>query len=284
MRNHPIYKLMCHSPTKIQNGRQSASVIARNLRQQLLIKWCAVSMLTIILGLLSVKLFAAENLYEQNYKAQSTYPLASLQANPETKMYVSNHKEDDNISMLEDGYDMMGSSGFEAGDVAPELALQHAKSIKADVVLVYSKYGSAKTAHSKIELIKEAAKTGKALTEKEVAEEPTSYQYYASYWAKTPMPTLGVHIIKLIPKAQQAENEPTTEVKGLKVIAVIKNSPAALAGLVRGDRLIKINNLSLDKPEDLSNAVRTLKGKLVEIRYIRDDAELTTQATLNQQR
>ncbi|HAE99726.1 MAG TPA: PDZ domain-containing protein, partial [Methylophilaceae bacterium] len=91
---------MCHSPTKIQNGRQSASVIARNLRQQLLIKWCAVSMLTIILGLLSVKLFAAENLYEQNYKAQSTYPLASLQANPETKMYVSNHKEDDNISML----------------------------------------------------------------------------------------------------------------------------------------------------------------------------------------
>ena len=76
---------------------------------------------------------ATENLYEKNYKEQNNSNLQSMQANPDTKMYVSNHFDDDNISMLESGYDMMGSSGFEAGSIAPDLALEHAKSIKADV-------------------------------------------------------------------------------------------------------------------------------------------------------
>ena len=64
---------------------------------------------------------AAENLYEKNYKEQNNSNLKSMQANPDTKMYVSNHFDDDNISMLESGYDMMGSSGFEAGSIAPDL-------------------------------------------------------------------------------------------------------------------------------------------------------------------
>ena len=91
---------------------------------------------------------ATENLYEQHYKAQNSGNLKSMQASPETKMYVSNHSDEDNISMLETGYDMIGSSGFEAGSIAPDLALTHAKSIKADVVLVYSKYASKKSALS----------------------------------------------------------------------------------------------------------------------------------------
>lgn len=59
--------------------------------------------------LLCSQLLAAEaNPYAKNYKAQNTSQLKSLSANPDTKMLLSNHKEDDNISMLEDGYDMMG--------------------------------------------------------------------------------------------------------------------------------------------------------------------------------
>ena len=82
----------------------------------------------LVLGLLASVMQiaqAADNLYEKNYKVQNAGGLVSQQANPDTKMYVSNHKDDDNISMLENGYDMMGSSGFEAGNVQSDLALAH---------------------------------------------------------------------------------------------------------------------------------------------------------------
>ncbi len=226
---------------------------------------------------------AADNLYAQNYKAQNTSNLVSLQANPDTKMYVSNHKDDDNISMLENGYDMMGTSGFEAGEVPAEFALQHAKAIKADTVLVYSKYGSAKTAASKIAVIKESAKkNGGVVDPKDMVDEPTQYKYFASYWAKLPPPLLGVHIIKLVPKNIDDEDKAAAANNGLKILAVIKDSPAEKAGLMRGDVLYKIGATVLNKPEELSPAVRQLQGQTVAIEYAREGAKAITTAQINQ--
>jgi len=233
----------------------------------------------LILGLMAFTMQLAqadENPYEKNYKAQNNGDLQSLQANPDTKMFVSNHKEDDNISMLENGYDMMGSSGFEAGDVSADLALQHAKSIKADTVLVYSKYASKKSSISKIEAIKRAAKTTGEVDESVLKQDEEQYKYYASYWAKLPMPLLGVHVIKLKPAG-----EDTVPEDGLKVLAVIKDSPAAKANLLRGDVLRKIGDVELQKPEELSVAARQYQGKTVEIAYERSGEAAITKATLN---
>jgi membrane-associated protease RseP (regulator of RpoE activity) len=241
--------------------------------------------MTKLLGLLlllaaSTNIYAAENPYEKNYKAQNLGNLVSMTANPDTKMFVSNHKDEDNISMLEDGYDLMGSSGFEETNVAPELALQHAKSIKADTVLVYRKYGSAKTKASKLQLIKEAAKKGGGEVDaKDLVEEPTQYKYYASYWAKLPTPLLGVHIIKLA--SRDSETEQIVENKGLKVLAVVKDSPAAKAGLTRGDVLLKIKDVELGKPEELSSVVRQFQGQNVAIEYEREGMKNIAQAHIN---
>lgn len=247
------------------------------------IKWMLASLLTVGTLFMASKLLAAENLYEKNYKAQNTGNLVSLQANPDTKMYVSNHKQDDNISMLESGYDMMGTTGFDAGEVSPDLALQHAKAIKADTVLVYSKYGSAMTASSKIDTYKQAAKkNGGVIDEKDLVEDDIQYKYYASYWAKLPTPMLGVHIIKLVkPTDDEDENAKKDEIKGLKVLAVIKGSPAEAAGLKRGDSLLKINETELNKPEELSGVVRKLQGQKVAIAYEHEGEVKTTQATIN---
>ena len=247
------------------------------------IKWMLASLLTVGTLFMASKLLAAENLYEKNYKAQNTGNLVSLQANPDTKMYVSNHKQDDNISMLESGYDMMGTTGFDAGEVSPDLALQHAKAIKADTVLVYSKYGSAMTASSKIDTYKQAAKkNGGVIDEKDLVEDGIQYKYYASYWAKLPTPMLGVHIIKLVkPTDDEDENAKKDEIKGLKVLAVIKGSPAEAAGLKRGDSLLKINETELNKPEELSGVVRKLQGQKVAIAYEHEGEVKTTQATIN---
>jgi hypothetical protein len=232
----------------------------------------------VLLGALSFNVLAAENLYEKNYQAQNTGNLISMQEIPDTKMYAGTRKDEDNISMLENGYDMMGSSVFEAGEVSPELALQHAKAIRADTVLVYSKYASAKTAASKMQLIKEGAKkNGGEVDAKDIAPDATQYSYFASYWAKLPTPLLGVHIIKLVSRVdgQAVEN------KGLKILAVIKDSPAAKAGLMRGDVLTKISDVDLNKPEELSAAVRKFQGQSVVVEYEREGNKAIASTQIN---
>jgi hypothetical protein len=229
----------------------------------------------------ALNLYAAENPYEKNYRIQNGNDLKSLESNPDTKMYVSNHKEEDNISMLENGYDMMGTSGFDAADTPADLALQFGKTIKADTVLVYSKYGSAKTSASKLQLIKEAAKHGGEIDAKDLAEPATEYQYYASYWAKLPPPTLGVHIIKLKKQSDPAIEAAGAEEKGLNIIAVIKDSPAAKAGMVKGDVLLKIGEVELVKPDDLFAAVKRYAGQTVPVELRRDEVNVTSTVALN---
>lgn len=225
---------------------------------------------------------AAEvNPYEVNYREQNTHHLKSLKDNPDTEIYVSNHKEDDNISMLEKGYDLIGTSGFAAFEASPDLALQHAKSIQADRVLVYRKYESAKTASSKFQLIKEAAKKGAEIDPNDLEDEPTQYQYFASYWAKLPTPSFGVHVIKL---KQGSSNEPdasAVELPGLKVIAVIQESPAAVSNLQRGDTLLKMGEVSLTSAEDLFRAVKQYAGKTIPVGLQRNGQVAEVLVTLN---
>lgn len=224
---------------------------------------------------------ADKNLFAENYKEQNTGNLKSLDPNPDTKIYVSNHKEDDNISMLENGYDMIGSSGFSATETSSDFALAHGKAIKADTVLVYRKYESASTASSKLQLIKEAARNGGEVDPNDLEEGPTQYHYYASYWAKLPMPLLGVHIIKLQRQTFENGADAIKDEPGLKLIAVIKASPAAAAGLMRGDTLLKIGDVDLAKPDDLFAAVKRYAGQTVMAKLQRNGAEQEVTIALN---
>ncbi len=283
MKNNSNYLNNNYSGNNYPRNKVGASAKAIDLKKAKL-KWILISLLAMGTLLIATELFAAENPFEKNYKAQNNTNLVSLQAKPDTKMYVSNHKDDDNISMLENGFDMMGSSGFVTGEAPADLALQHAKIIKADTVLVYTKFGSAKTVASKIALIKEAAKKGGGVVEdKDLKEEPTQYDYYASYWAKLPAPLLGVHIIKLVLFAEDEEEAAANKKinTGLKILAVIKDSPAAKAGLKRGDTLYKIDNVELNKPEELSSAVQKHQGQNVAIEFERAGIKNTANAQIN---
>jgi hypothetical protein len=223
---------------------------------------------------------AEENPYAKNYKEQNTYNLKSLNPNPDTKIFVSNHKDDDNITMLEDGFDMIGSSGFSATEASPDLALQHAKSIKADTVLIYKKYESAKTASSQLQLVKEAAKKGEDIDSNDLVEEPTVYHFYASYWAKLPMPLLGVHIIKLKKNTDQSDDG-VQALPGLKIIAVIKESPAAKASIVRGDTVLKIGDMALAEADDIFAAVKKYAGQTVAVELERKGEPTKVSVAIN---
>jgi hypothetical protein len=237
--------------------------------------------------------FADDNLYAKNYQAQNQGNLHSLQASPQPELLTGKRRDDDNITMLEDGYDLMGFSGFEAGEVPPAQALEHGRAIQADRILVYVKKAGNASPSSKMEVIKEAIKKGQSLTEKDVAAQPGKYRYYATFWAKLPPPLLGVHVIKLVPRpSAQDDDEPQTAPgpgpgpgpgpagDGVRVIAVIHGSAAERAGLLRGDQLLTINQEKVNDAATLSSLVRRYKGSSVTLNIQRKSEPLALQVTL----
>jgi hypothetical protein len=271
MLNHTITPLKGYPMDAIRNKNSN----------NILWTWVTAGFFSVALAIGSHPLKAAENNpFAAHYHAQNTSNLKSLAANPDTKIYLSNHKEDDNISMLESGHDLIGTSGFSATEASPDMALEHAKAIKADVVLFYRKYESAKTASSKIQLIKEAAKNKQEIDPNDLTEVPTQYRYFASYWAKLPPPTFGVHVIKLKKRNAQADDV-VESLPGLKVVAVIKDSPAATAQVARGDFLLKIADIELTQPEDLFKAVKKYAGTSVPLTYERAGEQGQATVTLN---
>ena len=209
---------------------------------------------------------ATQNLYQENYQQQNNNQLKSQQANPDTQLVIKNQKikdntiDKDNIAMLEDGFDMQGWSGFSADDAPESLALVHGKNIKADKVLLYVNRGDEDAA---------------AKSNDTSAEEPKLHYFYASYWVAVPMPTLGVHVVKLKKlltnrQAAEASGGEAPEEPGLKVIAVIKESAAAKSGLVRGDVILSVGDAVVNQQAELIAAVKRYKGQSIAATIMRN--------------
>lgn len=225
-----------------------------------------------VLAFCSLVVWAGDNPYATHYQAQAKGGLVSMQPEPATELLSGTRKQEDNVSMLEQGYDLMGISSFETGEVPPEQALAYGKEIKADKVLVYVGKARKGSPLGQMEFIREARKAGKELTEQDLQALP-QYRYYASYWAKLPAPLLGVHVIKLGPK--DADIVPA---EGVNVIAVIQGSPAAQAGLQRGDILLSLAGRPVNRPEELSALVAELQAQAVELQVTRGGEARTLQA------
>lgn len=221
---------------------------------------------------------AEDNPFATNYYPQNNAGLVSMQAQVEPQMFRGTKQVDDNTSMLENGFDLMGSSSFDTGETSPDLALTHAKTIKADQVLLYAKQMTSESNASKMQKMREMAKeNGGKVSEKVLANSGKRFKYTATYWAKLPPPLLGVHIVKL----NAVNNGEATPEKGLKLIAVIKDSPAAKAELMRGDVLMTIGEMKLDKPDDLFEAVAQYQGQTVAVTYEREQVPMTANVALN---
>ena len=242
----------------------------------------------IMLNLFSTLAIAEEaNLFQVNYSTQSNNNLHSLQKKPDTKIYAGMNKEKDNIRMLEDGYDLMGISSFQGSFVEPNQALKHAQAIEADAVLVYDRKINEMTRSARLRQIHDEIKkeskgeknTVIEVSEADLKDKNSKFEFYATYWAKLPPPILGLHVIKLITK--NSDTKETQQEKGLKVIAVIKDSPAFKAGIQKGDVVLAFNDVNTESPEEFSKSVFKQQGNKVKIKYARDDEEKVVAAELN---
>ena len=138
------------------------------------------------------------------------------------------------------------SQGLSVPTLPPSVALEHGKKIKADLILIYdrqinegdraSQFKQARRKAIEEKRVKDFGKvTEIEITEEDLVDPNVMYDFYASYWVKLPKPTFGTHFIEL----GQGENRENAE--GVQVIAVIKGSAAAKAGILRNDSITSIN-------------------------------------------
>jgi len=195
---------------------------------------------------------ASENPFAKSF-VKRDLPAAALQpdaAGP--KVYRGEDQVVDYQRMLENGYDMLGQTEFLAGvDVPPALLEQHAKEVKADVALVYTRLAGEVPAGVQVQQLREQVKKGENLDTAKV-ESTDTYNYFASYWAKLRPPLLGVHVTG---PADDGETD------GLRVIAVIHDSPADKAGILEGDILKRLGEVELKSPSSLTQAAQRYAGQ-----------------------
>jgi hypothetical protein len=200
-------------------------------------------------------------------------PTAALQPDAAgLKVYRGEDQVVDYQRMLENGYDMLGYSEFLAGeDIPPTLLEQHAKNVRADVALVYTRHAGEVPASVEIQQLREQAKRGES-PDLAQAESKDTYNYYASYWAKLRPPLLGVHVMG---PAEDSETD------GLAVIAVINDSPADKAGIQHGDVLKRLGDVTLKSPSALTQAARRYAGQKAEVDVQRGQKVLHIPVQLN---
>ena len=198
------------------------------------------------------------NPFADSYVSRMPAP-AAVPAAP--KLFAGRDKVADYYRLLQDGYELLGYSSFRAGHVPPEKLSEQAASLHSDLVMVYTEG---------VDRLPGASASGSTQSSD---EDPTLYEYFASYWVKLPTPLLGLHVQRYTPEPQVSG--------GLEVLAVVLKSPAALAGLQRGDILLRLGDVELRQPEELVQAAQRYAGQSVDVRFRRDDAEMHTNVTLN---
>ncbi|MDP2248109.1 MAG: PDZ domain-containing protein, partial [Nitrosomonadales bacterium] len=110
---------------------------------------------------LNAQAIAAEpgNPYADAYKPLEMRAKVLPPEEAEPKIYKgSDNKEADYQRMLEKGFDLLGYSSFEAGEIPPELLVEHAKSVNAHLVLVTAHRSGDVPASIKIEQLRKKAK------------------------------------------------------------------------------------------------------------------------------
>lgn len=211
----------------------------------------------------------------------------------EPQVYRGSDQELDALKMLEDNYNLVGYSSFNAGNVDENGAITQAKKINASVVILYSKYtGSVSgsvplilpdTRSSSTSLSGSAYGSG-GYTSYSGTAYTTTYgtkttyipytvhrsDYLATYWIKMKPPIFGTHIIDLTPEIKQQIGSN----KGVLIYAVIKGSPAFEADILKGDVLRKIGDVAVFDAESFQKALSEYEGREADVLIVRGDKEL----------
>ncbi|HUI19030.1 MAG TPA: PDZ domain-containing protein [Alphaproteobacteria bacterium] len=161
--------------------------------------------------------------------------------------------------MLDQGYAVIGESGFYGDAQNPGAVLDEARRVGAALVVVGSSYGPADAdAPSYIRYGVE------------------QYDRWALYFAPLPRQGLGILFDRMTPRQQK---EVGTD-RGLQVIAIRKGSPAARSEIVLGDVILTIAGHPVYDVPSFRQAVAAGHGKDAVIELMRDGKHVSVTVDL----
>jgi len=198
--------------------------------------------------------------------------------------------EQDGQNMLENGYILLGVSNFNAAEINQRKAIEQAKKIHADTVIVYYQYTN--TLSGSMPITSPATQTtyhsgsiyGSSGGFASFSGNSTTYgtqttylpyhirryDYLATYWLKAKSPRLGIHFNDLTPELRgKIESN-----KGIYVIVVVKNSPAFNADLLTGDIIKKFNDVEIIDKNHFTKLLSEYKESNVQLEIFREGKTL----------
>ena len=208
---------------------------------------------------------------------------------------------EDKKMMFRKGYGCLGTSSFNGATVNPQYALSQAIKIHADIVLVYSDYTETLSGNMAMTLPDTQTSTsymngsvygsgggyasysGTAVTTTHgtrteyIPYNVQRYDYFASYWKKMKMPSLGVTMNNLSDEAIKALESH----KGAEVTIVVENSPAFNNDIIEGDIISEINGTTIQNAQQAQQLLSEQKGKLTKFKIFRNGRYLDKEITLN---
>jgi len=211
----------------------------------------------------------------------------------EPQVYRGSDQEQDALIMLEDNYNLVGYSSFNAGNVDEDGAIKQAKKVNASVVILYSKYAGTvsgsvpltlpDTRTSSTSLYGNAYGSGGYASYSGTAH-TTTYgtktmyipytvvrsDYLSTYWIKMKPPIFGTYIRDLTPEIKQQIGSN----KGVLIYAVIKGSPAFEADILNSAVLRKIGDVAVFDMDSFQKALADYEGRETDVVIVRGDKEL----------
>lgn len=218
-------------------------------------------------------------------------------ANP--RIYTGQTVEEDANNLIRSGFIQVGYSNFNASAANVSDAVEQAKAVSAEVVVVYTKHTN--TLQGNYDYYLPDTKTSTTLSNGNVygdvnlsysgTDTTTTYEskkytvpytvnrydYLATYWAKGKRLRLGVRLNPLSPEIRQEIGSN----KGVVIANVMDNSPAFMADILEGDILKKINSDEILDVKSGLDIIAKHAGERIVMTLIRNSKIITKNVQLN---
>jgi len=268
------------------------------------------SRLTLLSMLALVFASGCTNPYHENYfstleKRNKDELTRILPPSGSPQLVTSNDLKADSIRMRENGYLLVGRATFQSTHIDEKVALDQARQIGAEVVLVNHQYVTSVTqsvpieqwdpgqqvTHQETTVVQQGDATPTVIQKQSqttvqgefhtsfVDQNVDYYKYAATFWAKAKPSILGVLVKPLDEKSKTLVGSN----KGVRVRAVVKDSPAFEADILRDDILLSLGDEVIRDPDQFFDLVERNQGKEVSVGLFRAGQDLTVKVKLGRE-
>lgn len=250
----------------------------------------------LVLGLSAAILAcASNNAFKEKYQSSlERWPSGEvnrlLPSEGKVDIVTSTDTQRDAIKMMENGYLLLGRSKFRSQQVDADAAREVARELGASVVLLRKQYATTVQGAVATERWFPSSRADAPVTDPSRPEAPSAqtvdqnaratvqgefrttyvpqtidyYDFAATFWAKSKPPIFGVLVEAPGPHIREK-----TGGSGVVVRAVINDSPAASAGVLGGDVIVKFAGTDIGGTDQFFDTVVKNAGKEVDVDLLR---------------